>query len=43
MPERYCLDASAVLAYLQQGMGWERVREALRDGAAISAVNLAEV
>jgi PIN domain nuclease of toxin-antitoxin system len=43
MPERYCLDASAVLAYLQQGMGWERVREALRDGAVISAVNLAEV
>lgn len=43
MPERYCLDASAVLAYLQQEMGWERVQDALRDGAAISAVNLAEV
>jgi uncharacterized protein with PIN domain len=26
---RYVLDASAVLAYLQQEMGYEKVREAL--------------
>ncbi|SDF38188.1 PIN domain nuclease, a component of toxin-antitoxin system (PIN domain) [Thermus arciformis] len=45
MPEgpRKLLDASALLAYLQREPGFETVREALREGAAISAVNLAEV
>ena len=45
MPEgpRKLLDASALLAYLQRELGFEAVREALREGAAISAVNLAEV
>ena len=45
MPEgpRKRLDASALLAYLQREPGFEAVREALREGAAISAVNLAEV
>ena len=45
MPEgpRKLLDASALLAYLQREPGLEAVREALREGAAISAVNLAEV
>lgn len=37
------LDASAVLAYLQREPGFESVRDALETGAAISAVNLAEV
>lgn len=37
------LDASALFAYLQQERGYETVREALRGGAAISTVNLAEV
>ena len=43
MPEgpRKLLDASALLAYLQREPGFEAVREALREGAAISAVNLA--
>lgn len=45
MPEgpRKLLDASALLAYLQREPGFEAVREALREGAAIGAVNLAEV
>ena len=45
MPEgpRKLLDASALLAYLQREPGFEAVREALRERAAISAVNLAEV
>ena len=45
MPEgpRKLLDASALLAYLQREPGFEAVRETLREGAAISAVNLAEV
>lgn len=45
MPEepRKLLDASALLAYLQREPGFEAVREALREGAATSAVNLAEV
>ena len=45
MPEgpRKLLDASALRAYLQREPGFEAVREALREGAAISAVNLAEV
>jgi PIN domain nuclease of toxin-antitoxin system len=37
------LDASAVLAYLKREPGYERVRETLANGAAISTVNLAEV
>lgn len=37
------LDASAVLAYLQQEPGHEMVQVALTAGARISAVNLAEV
>lgn len=36
-------DASALLALLYDEPGADRVAEALRDGAAISAVNLAEV
>ena len=36
-------DASALLALIQQESGADAVRDALRDGAAISAVNLAEV
>ena len=45
MPEgpRKLLDASALLAYLQREPGFDAGREALREGAAISAVNLAEV
>jgi ribonuclease VapC len=37
------LDASAVLAYLHREPGYELVRSALARGAAISAVNLAEI
>src|SRR5262245_28225229 len=37
------LDASAVLAFLHRETGFERVRDALRGGAAISTVNLSEV
>lgn len=37
------LDASVVLDYLQREAGYERVRSALAVGAAISAVNVAEV
>lgn len=37
------LDASAVLAYLQQEPGMDAVRNALQAGSIISAVNLAEV
>ena len=37
------LDASAILAYLQREPGYQRVRTALENGAAVSAVNLAEV
>jgi PIN domain nuclease of toxin-antitoxin system len=40
---RSVLDASVVLVYLQREPGYERVRNALTQGAAISAVNLAEV
>lgn len=40
---RYILDASGVLAYLRREPGHERVRAALRRGAIISTVNLAEV
>jgi len=40
---RRVLDASVVLAYLQRETGYERVRSALGAGAAISAVNIAEV
>lgn len=41
--ERVLLDASALLAYLHREPGFEVVRAALREGAAIGAVNLAEV
>jgi len=37
------LDASAVLAYVQGEVGHDRVRLALRNGAAISTANWAEV
>jgi ribonuclease VapC len=37
------LDASALLAYLRQEPGGERVREAIADGCAMSIVNLVEV
>ncbi|HXJ91802.1 MAG TPA: type II toxin-antitoxin system VapC family toxin [Terriglobia bacterium] len=39
----YVLDASAVLVYLQREPGYEKVRDALARGAAVSTVNLAEV
>ncbi|MDA8193197.1 MAG: type II toxin-antitoxin system VapC family toxin [Thermaerobacter sp.] len=42
MPE-IIVDASAVLAYLQQEQGHDLVETALMDRAVISAVNLAEV
>jgi ribonuclease VapC len=42
-PPAFLLDASALLAYLQKEPGFEAVREALREGAGIGAVNLAEV
>jgi PIN domain nuclease of toxin-antitoxin system len=37
------LDASALLALLRQEPGSQQVREALRDGTAMSAVNVSEV
>ena len=40
---RFVLDASAVLVYLQREPGYEKVRDALARGAAVSTVNLAEV
>jgi ribonuclease VapC len=40
---RFVLDASAVLAYLQGETGHQRVGAAIAAGAAISAVNSAEV
>lgn len=40
---RLVLDASALLAYLQRERGYERVQQALAQGAAMSTVNLAEV
>ncbi|HLI31212.1 MAG TPA: type II toxin-antitoxin system VapC family toxin [Solirubrobacteraceae bacterium] len=36
------LDASALLAYIRQEPGYERVRDAIAEGAAISVVNVAE-
>src|SRR3970040_880330 len=43
MKPQIVLDASALLAYLQQEKGYEMVDNALDKGAAISTVNLAEV
>ena len=43
MAEPVLLDASALLAYLHREPGFEVVRQAVREGAAIGAVNLAEV
>lgn len=40
---RLLFDASALLALIQQESGADAVRDALRGGAAISSVNLAEV
>jgi PIN domain nuclease of toxin-antitoxin system len=40
---RSVLDASAVLVYLQREIGYEKVRAALAQGAAVSTVNMAEV
>ena len=37
------LDASAILAVLYEKSGFARVRDALREGAAVSAVNAGEV
>ena len=37
------LDASALIAYLKQEKGYKEVSDAIAKGAAISAVNLAEV
>ena len=39
----YVLDASALLCYSQREPGWDRVGEALLQGAAIGAANWAEV
>lgn len=39
----YVLDASALLAYLQDEPGAEIVAEAVAEGAVVSTVNLAEV
>ncbi len=43
MSAAFVLDASALLAYLQDEPGASRVTEALTDGCAISAANWAEV
>ncbi len=43
MVEELVLDASALLAHLQQEPGHEKVREGLAGGAVISSVNLSEV
>lgn len=43
MKPQVVLDASALLAYLQQEKGYKEIENALAKGAAISAVNLAEV
>lgn len=40
---QYVLDASALLALFQGEPGSEKVAQAIKEGAAISAVNLAEV
>ncbi|GAC1308020.1 MAG: PIN domain-containing protein [Ktedonobacteraceae bacterium] len=39
----YVLDASALLALFHEEPGSEKVAQAIREGAAISTVNLAEV
>lgn len=39
----YVLDASAILAFLNQETGSERVSEILATGAVVSAVNFSEV
>lgn len=39
----HVLDASAVLAYLQQEPGMDVVRNAMQEGSTINTVNLAEV
>ena len=41
--KQFVLDASALLALLNQEYGSEQVTEAIADGAAISAVNFSEV
>jgi len=38
----FLLDASALLAYLHREPGWQRVRQAVYQGAVVGAVNLAE-
>jgi len=43
MKPQVILDASALLAYLQQEKGYKEVDSALTNGAALSTVNLAEV
>jgi PIN domain nuclease of toxin-antitoxin system len=40
---RRVLDASALLAYLHDERGADRVADAIADGATMSAINLAEV
>lgn len=42
-PQRYVVDASALLALLNQEPGAERVARALSAGSSISAVNFSEV
>lgn len=43
MPSQLTLDASALLAFLQNEPGADVVESAIADGAAISTVNFAEV
>ncbi len=41
MPDKGVLDSSAVIAYLRQEPGWERVESYLQAESCISAVNMA--
>ncbi|HEU5317894.1 MAG TPA: type II toxin-antitoxin system VapC family toxin [Chloroflexota bacterium] len=43
MPQRYVVDASALLALLNQEPGAERVARAISAGSFVSAVNFSEV
>lgn len=40
---RYVLDASVLIALVQQEKGSDKVTQAIKDGATISAVNLSEI
>jgi PIN domain nuclease of toxin-antitoxin system len=49
MSKKYVLDSFAVLTFLQQEQGWERIKELIRDAAEgkaelyMSVINMAEV